>query len=71
MKITIRAEEGMWLTDGENYGKTIDLGEGKSAEDFYQITDEEYNSRMEENTEEENGLTKEDCLEALAMLGVE
>ena len=42
MKITIRAEEGMWLTDGENYGKTIDLGEGVSVNNYTEITDEEY-----------------------------
>lgn len=42
MKITIRAEEGMILTDGENYGKTIDLGEGVSVADYTEITEAEY-----------------------------
>ena len=43
MKITIRADEGKWLTDGENYGKTLDLAEDASVDKFYEITDEEYN----------------------------
>lgn len=48
MKITIRAEEGMWLTDGENYGKTIDLGEGVSVDNYTEITEAEYEERMKE-----------------------
>ena len=42
MQITIRADEGMWLTDGENYGKTISLAEGISVDNYYEITNEEY-----------------------------
>ena len=42
MKITIRADEGKWLTDGENYGKTMSLAEGVTVDSFYEITDEEY-----------------------------
>ena len=71
MREILVANEGYVYTNGEIYGTTIYLAEGKSAEDFYQIPIEEYNSRMEEATEGDNGLTKEDCLEALAMLGVE
>ena len=42
MQITIRADEGKWLTDGENYGKTISLAEGVSVNNYYEITNEEY-----------------------------
>ena len=42
MKITIRADEGKWLTDGENYGKTISLADGVSVDDYHEITDAEY-----------------------------
>lgn len=42
MQITIRADEGMWLTDGENYGKTISLADGVTVDDYYEITNEEY-----------------------------
>ncbi len=52
MQITIRADEGMWLTDGENYGKTISLAEGVSVDDYYEITNEEYEA-ITENTAEE------------------
>ena len=48
MKITIRADEGMWLTDGENYGKTIDLGEGVSVDNYTEITEAEYQAKMKE-----------------------
>ena len=42
MQITIRADEGKWLTDGENYGKTISLANCVSINDYYEITNEEY-----------------------------
>ena len=46
MQITIRADEGLWLTDGENYGKTISLAEGVSIDNYYEITNEEYDTKM-------------------------
>ena len=46
MQITIRADEGMWLTDGENYGKTISLSEGVSIDNYYEITNEQYEIKM-------------------------
>ncbi len=52
MRITIRAEEGMWLTDGENYGKTMDLGAGVTADKFYEITDAEYQEILKAQEEE-------------------
>jgi hypothetical protein len=48
MEIIIRADEGKWLTDGENYGKTISLGEGVSVDNYYEISDEEYEEKMQE-----------------------
>lgn len=48
MKITIRAEEGMWLTDGANYGKTISLADNAVLSTYYEITEEEYNDIQEE-----------------------
>lgn len=52
MKITIRAEEGKWLTDGENYGKTLDLAEDRSVTDYYEITDAEYEEIIKEQEKE-------------------
>jgi hypothetical protein len=63
------ASSGMVLTDGTNYGTAIYLAEDRAESDFYEITIEEYNRRIAEPTEE-GELTKADCLEALAMLGV-
>ena len=48
MQITIRADEGKWLTDGENYGKTMSLAKGISVDNYYEITDEEYSEKMKE-----------------------
>ena len=73
MRIVLKADEGFVYTNGEIYGTTIYLAEGVSAEGFRQITIEEYNRLMEQSAEGdiEGEATKEDCLEALAMLGVE
>ena len=48
MQITIRADEGMWLTDGENYGKTMSLADGVTVDCYYEITNEEYEIIMAE-----------------------
>lgn len=51
MKITIRADEGKWLTDGETFGKTISLADGADMEKFYEITDGEYEKIQREKEE--------------------
>ena len=48
MQITIRADEGKWLTDGENYGKTMSLADGITVDNYYEISDEEYQKYMKE-----------------------
>lgn len=38
----LKADEGKVLTNGVVYGKTILLGSGDVAENYHEITDEEY-----------------------------
>ena len=37
----LKADEGMTLTNGEAFGKTIYLGINDSVDNWYEITDEE------------------------------
>lgn len=55
MKImtTIYADEGKILTNGEIYGTTISLAEGRNAGEFYEITQSEY-EEISKNEEVEN-----------------
>ena len=43
----IIADDKMILTDGNMYGRIIFLGQDKNANDFYEITEEEYNKILE------------------------
>ena len=52
MKIILIADEGKMLTDGENYGATIDLGAGRDVNEFDEITQEEYEKIMAEQEAE-------------------
>ena len=45
--ITLYADEGMILTDGENFGTTMQLAEGRTAEDIREISMEEYEEILE------------------------
>ena len=38
----LTASEGFVLTNGEAYGKTVYLGKNDSAENWHEITEEEY-----------------------------
>lgn len=55
MKITIFADEGMMLTDGETFGSTISLAKGRKPDEYTEISIEEYEKRMaEQETESMN-----------------
>lgn len=43
----IYADEGKVLTNGTIYGTKIYLAEGRSADEFYEISAEEYAAKME------------------------
>ncbi len=58
-RITLYADEGMVLTDGENYGTTIHLEVGVDGKEYREITKKEYEKIKEEReklTEEEKVL---------------
>lgn len=42
------AERGKVLTDGKIFGKTIYLGNSRNSDEFYEISEEEYNVIMKE-----------------------
>jgi hypothetical protein len=53
-RITLVADEGKWLTNGETYGKQVTLAVGASADDWHEISDEEYTAIMEKQEAELN-----------------
>lgn len=65
MRKIIKASEGHILTDGNIFGSIIYLAEGRSGEDFYEITEAEY-----EALQESEEATAEDYQSALRSLGV-
>ena len=50
--VVLYAEAGKVLTNGEIYGKQINLAEGMTADDFHEITDAEYAEVMKEQEAE-------------------
>lgn len=52
-RIKLTASEGMVLTDGENYGKEVFLAEGADASAWYEITDAEYETILNEQMQKE------------------
>ena len=50
------ADDGKVLTDGETYGKVFFLASGVNAENFHEITDEEYQAILEKEEQKANGV---------------
>lgn len=47
----IEAGEGMYLTNGEAFGKEVYLGRGDKTENWHEITEAEYEQLTAENKE--------------------
>lgn len=47
-KVTLFADKGMVITDGENYGTTVDIEINGDDSKYYEITQEEYEERQKE-----------------------
>lgn len=47
-QVILKADEGMYLTNGETYGKTVILPETANQSDWYEITEEEYTQAIAE-----------------------
>lgn len=54
-KITLIADEGMILTDGEHYGKTVYLACGRDGSEYHEIPEAEYDAMMAEREGETGG----------------
>lgn len=51
--VTLIADAGKVITNGTDYGTTIQLANGVSADGYHEITLEEYNTILEELMAEE------------------
>ena len=51
-RVVLIADEGMMLTDGEIYAKSVELGDWDKVENYREITVEEYENIMAENESE-------------------
>lgn len=64
------ADEGMMLTDNSSFGTTVRLGKNDDGSKWYEITAEEAEKRMNEETTEDEA-TEADYQAALREMGVE
>ena len=47
-RIKLVASDGKWLTNGEIYGKVVYLSVGGNPDDWYEISEEEYQEKTRE-----------------------
>ena len=51
-KVTLFADKGMVITDGENFGTTVDVEINGDESKYYEITQEEYNEMQKKRDAE-------------------
>lgn len=47
-RVILYADDGMVLTDGKHYGKILYLAENSNPEDFFEVTQEEYDKVLKD-----------------------
>ncbi|MBO5957534.1 MAG: hypothetical protein J6Q39_08265 [Bacteroidales bacterium] len=67
---TIKADEGMVLTDGKAFGNIVYLGKYDSVDNWHEITEEEAERLQSIETPTEEEVTEADYISALEDLGV-
>lgn len=67
----LKANDGMFLTNGETYGTTIHLGVNDKESNWYEITESEYQEIMAKiETEPDSSLDSEYAEAGKILLGV-
>lgn len=51
--MNIVANKGKILTNGKAYGKNVDLGVGDNADNWYEITEDEYKEILRKQEEQQ------------------
>lgn len=54
-QIILTADDGMYLTNGDTYGKTVILPEGADQNQWREITEDEYNILQKESANDTGG----------------
>lgn len=52
VQTVLTAEEGCYLTNGETYGRVVIIPSAEDAQNWQEITDEEYEKREETHEED-------------------
>ena len=66
----LKADDGMKLTDGSNFGSVVYLGVNDSENNWREITQTEAERMMEETEKSEDEATEADYIAQLQRLGV-
>lgn len=54
-QVVLKADEGKLLTNGETFAKVAYLGKNDSADNWHEITQEEYEKMIDESEETQYG----------------